>query len=168
MMSAILHTADATTLALADEINRFSHAHIHNVRFVKSRDRYPLEVDDERTAEELEEMILVADVEGTVAGLSFGALSGREQERVVIEFATAMARVSGRQAPTVLILDEVVGILFEGWFEYFSHHFLDPSNCFQTVLCLASLEGHTLDAIGRAGWKVIRTHSQPPSVTILQ
>lgn len=168
MMSAILHTNDATTLALADEINRFPHAQVHNVKFVKSRDRHPIEADDERTEEQLDEMVLVADVEGTVPGLSFRALSSREQERMVIEFATGMARVSGREAPTILILADVVGILFEGWFKYYAHHFLDAGNRFQTLLCLANLEGHSLDSIRDQGWTVVQTNGRPPSVTISQ
>jgi len=167
LMSAILDVPAGTTSALIDEIHSFAHSHVRNLRFIRSDERYPPEAGDERSYDELQRMVLVADVDGTVPGLIFRALSGREQERMIIEFSTAIARFSGRYAPTVLILDDLVNIIFEGWFDFYSHHFLDASNQFQTFLSLPATK-LDLDAIRWHGWEVIRTNGSPPDVTVSQ
>jgi hypothetical protein len=73
-----------------------------------------------------------------------------------MEFATAAARVSGRYTPTVLILDGCPSIIFEGFFDFYSHHLLDPDNQFQTFMCIPS-RNLDLDRVRWNGWEVIRT-----------
>ena len=110
LLSNALGLSNDVIRGLAKEVNGFQHAKVHNVRFV---------VEDAKE-------ILFADVDGTVPGLPLENLSGRETERVFLEFVTAAARVSGRYHPTLLILDGCPSILFERIFEFYSHHFLDP------------------------------------------
>ncbi len=126
---------------LVDEIHAFPHARIRNLRFKKNEQ-------GKRT--------LYSDVDGTLPGLPLRDLSGRETERVFMEFATAAARVSGRYTPTMLILDGCPIILFEGFFDFYSHHLLDPDNQFQTLMCIPSTE-LDLDRVRWNGWEVIRT-----------
>jgi hypothetical protein len=78
-----------------------------------------------------------------------------------------MARVSGGFTPTFLILDDFISILFDGWFEYYSHHFLNASNQFQTLLSIP-FRTLDLDRLNWLGWEVIRLNGLPPSVTISQ
>jgi hypothetical protein len=106
-------------------------------------------------------------VEGTVPGLPLGALSGRETERVFMEFATAAARVSGRYTPTMLILDGCPLMLFESFFDFYSHHLLDPDNQFQTFMCIPSRE-LDLDRVRWNGWEVIRTIGSSKDIIINQ
>lgn len=134
---------------LIDEIHNYQHAKIRNIKF------------------EIEDGIkyMCLDVDGTHPGLSFGALSGREQERVFIEFACALARSCGRYAPTALILDNFISIFFKGWFDYYSHHFLDRRNQFQTILTIPSRE-IDLSNVRWNGWQVLHTSGSPPKCTV--
>ncbi|MGE3637378.1 MAG: hypothetical protein AB7G28_02385 [Pirellulales bacterium] len=136
---------------LATDVNVFPHAKVRNVRFVQMEGKETL----------------CADVDGTVPGLPLSLLSGRETERVFIEFATAAARVSGRFHPTLLILDGCPTIVFEGFFKFYSHHFLDSTNQFQTIMCIPSRE-LDLDAVQWDGWEVIRTVGREPEVNLTQ
>jgi hypothetical protein len=135
---------------LAEEVNRFEHAHARDLRFVEEDGRHFLHL----------------DLEGTVPNLSFAGLSGREQETVLVEFAAAYARQSSAYAPTLLILDSFISILFQGWFEYFSHHFLDPENTFQTVLTLPTQRKLDLANIAWNGWEILKLSGRPPNVSI--
>lgn len=126
---------------LVNEIHAFPHAHVRNLRFA---------ADEEGVTR------LYSDVDGTVPGLQLEHLSGRESETVLLEFATAAARVSGRYTPTVLILDGCPVMLFEGFFEFYSHHLLDPDNQFQTLMCIPS-RFLDLNRVRWNGWEVIRT-----------
>jgi hypothetical protein len=149
---------------LVDEIHAFPHARIHNLRFVQEVH----DDDDMETGNPIKPVtVLRLDVDGTVTGLPFSTLSGRERERVLIEFATAMARLSGRFAPTILLLDEFVGVIFEEWFDFYSHHFLDPSNQFQTFMCLPTRD-LDLDRVSWLGWEVLRLSGVKPSVLLSQ
>src|SRR5262249_31379247 len=139
MVAEMLGLATDEVVRLIDEVHAFPHAHIRNVRFVQEDGVH----------------ILYADVDGTVPDLPLGALSGREAERVIIEFATAAARVSGRYGPTLLILDGCPALFFDGIFSYYSHHLLDPENQFQTIMCIPSRD-LDLDAVRWCGWEVIR------------
>lgn len=132
---------------IASEVNLFPHAKAKNLRFESEDGRRRLHL----------------DLDGTVPGLPFAALSGREQETVLLEFATAMARVSGRHAPTLLILDGFISIFFSGWFDYFSHHFLDPENQFQTLLTVPQTD-LDLDSLRWNGWEVVQLADRPPEV----
>ena len=132
---------------IACEVNLFPHTKAKNLRFV-SEDGY---------------RHLRLDFDGTVPGLIFTLLSGREQETVLLEFATAIARVSGRHTPTLLVLDGFISIFFSGWFEYFSHHFLDPENQFQTLLT-APRTNFNLDSLRWNGWEVVQLAGNPPRV----
>ena len=160
LLAKALGVRPLTIEKLVEEIHTFPFSHIRNLRFETVK---PDEDDDQGV--EFRELRL--DCDGTVPGLSFHSLSGREKERVLIEFATALARVSGRYTPTILFLDEVVEIVFKGWFDYYSHHFLDPENQFQTFLCLPCLNVE-LDKLRWGGWEVIRLEGQSPNVVISQ
>jgi hypothetical protein len=94
-------------------------------------------------------------------------LSGREAERIVLEFATAAARLSGKYCPTLLVIDDSVSIVFEGFFDFYSHHLLDPLNQFQTLMCIAERK-LDLDNVKWNGWQVIRTNGKAPNVTLTQ
>lgn len=146
--------------ALLDEVNRFPQAHVSNLRLEWE------EIDeDDPTAGAVH--VLRADVQGTRPGLSLRGLSGREQERVLLELVTAAARLSGKYCPTLLILDESVSIIFEGFFDYYSQHLLDPKNKFQTLMCIPE-RNLNLDHVRWNGWQVIRTSGKPPNVVLSQ
>jgi hypothetical protein len=136
---------------LIEEIHAFPYSHVRNLRFKNEGGRY----------------YLYADVDGTAPGLQLRDLSSRETERIFIEFATAAARVSGRYAPTVLILDGCPLILFKGIFDFYSHHLLDPENQFQTIMCIPT-QSLNLDALRWKGWEVIRTSGTSPNISITQ
>lgn len=137
----VLGLQSDAVVRVAEEINRYPHARMRNVRF---------ESDDEGVA-------LRADLDGTAPGLNFQSFSGREQERVWIEFATAVARTYGRYAPALLVLDDgLPSIIFDGFFEYYERHFLDPDNQFQTILALPTQGRFNLDDVKWAGWQVVR------------
>ncbi len=137
---------------LVHEIHSFPHARVRNLCFKKNKD-------GKRT--------LYSDVDGTVPGLPLRSLSGRETERVFMEFATAAARVSGRYAPTMLVLDGCPLILFEGFFEFYSHHLLDPDNQFQTLMCIPSRQLN-LDKVRWNGWEVLRTSGTVGDIVVNQ
>jgi len=153
LLSRVLRLPGPVVRNLADEIHAFPHARIRNIRF---------EPDSETGV-----MRLYADVHGTAPGLTLRALSGREVERVFMEFATAAARVAGRYTPTLLILDGYPLILFSGIFEFYSHHLLDPENQFQTIMCIPS-QALDLDALRWKGWEVMRTSGRRPSIAVTQ
>jgi hypothetical protein len=151
LLSRSLDVPPPVVRNLIEEIHAFPYARMRNLRF------------------ELEDGVntLYADVDGTVPGLSLRSLSGRETERVFLEFATAAARVSGRHAPTLLILDGCPLIIFEGLFDFYSHHLLDPDNQFQTMLCIPSRR-LDLDSLKWKGWEVIRTVGQKGAISVTQ
>lgn len=148
-LSSVFSIDESLIEKIAAEVNFFPHAKAKNLRFV-SDDGY-------RT--------LYLDLQGTRSNLPFSLLSGREKETVLLEFATAIARFSGRHTPTLLILDSFIHIFFSGWFEYFSHHFLDPENQFQTLLT-APRSDFDLDDLRWNGWEVLRLSGEPPNVCI--
>jgi hypothetical protein len=142
---------EQTILSLFDEVQAFPHGTVRNLQ---------LEFEDGRR-------FLRCDVSGTKPGLSFGSLSGREQERVVLEFATAAARMSGRWIPTLLILDGCPQILFPGIFDFYRHHLLDPGNQFQTLMCVPQTD-LDIDHLHWLGWEILRTSGEPPDVIVSQ
>jgi hypothetical protein len=148
--STILGVAEIHIDGLAQAVDAFPHAKVRNLRFVPCEGGVQLR----------------ADVAGTRPGLPFRALSGREQDRVVIEFATAAARTFGRSSPTVLVID-FAPMLWDGWFDFFSHHLLDPENQFQTIMCIPEYTLN-LNAVRWNGWEVIRTKGTPPEVVLTQ
>lgn len=152
VVSRALNLSPTLVRNLVDEVNSFAHAKVSNMRF---------ETNDEGF------FVLRGDVHGTVPGLSLRALSGREVERVLIELATAAARLSGRHCPTLLILDSMPSIIFDGFFDFFSKHLLDPANQFQTILCIPKRQ-LDLSAIRWKGWEVVRTEGKPPNARISQ
>ncbi|MEZ2352123.1 hypothetical protein [Caballeronia sp. RCC_10] len=152
MLSDALKLPEKTVRSLLSEVNSFAHAEVSNLRFEPSEDG---------------SNVLTCDLHGTHPGLALRSLSSREIERVIIELITAAARLSGKYCPTLLILDEVPSLIFEGFFEFYSRHFLDPSNQFQTVMCLPT-RGLDLEAVVWNGWQVIRTEGKRPSVRISQ
>ena len=104
---------------------------------------------------------MLIDGEGLVPGLSFKSLSGRERERVYIEFSTALARYCGRHTPTLLIFDGLISIFFEGWFDYYSHHLLDSDNQFQTILTIPNRD-IDIENIKWNGWQIVKTRGKQP------
>lgn len=160
MLAQALGVPVQIVCALLEEVNRFPHAHVSNLRF-------ELEELDEDDPSVGTAHVLRADVHGTHRGLPLRALSGRETERVLIELATAAARLSGRYCPTLLVLDESISIVFEDFFDYYSHHLLDPINQFQTLMCISERD-LDLDRVRWNGWQVIRTSGKPPNVVLIQ
>lgn len=158
MLAQALSLPIVTIESLVNEVNSFPHAKASNLRFEQDTD------DDGNL---VERFILRADVHGTVPGLTLRSLSGREGERIVLELATAAARLSGKYCPTLLVLDGSISIVFEGFFDFYSHHLLDPLNQFQTLMCIAERE-LDLDNVKWNGWQVIRTNGKVPSVTLTQ
>ena len=150
-IARILNMPAAIIRNLLDEVHRFRYAKVRNLRF---------EQDAETGKRRLH-----ADVAGTVPGLPLHALSGREVERIFIELATAAARVSGLYTPTLLILDGCPSIVFEGFFDYYSHHFLDPENHFQTLMCIPT---RSIDPenIRWNGWQIVHTEGKEPDVKL--
>ena len=150
-IARILRMPPAIIRNLLDEVHRFPHAKVRNLRF---------ELDVETGKRRL-----YADVAGTVPGLPLHALAGREVERIFIELATAAARVSGIYAPTLLILDGCPSIVFEGFFDFYSHHFLDPENHFQTLMCIPT---RSIDPenIRWNGWQIMHTEGKGPNVKL--
>lgn len=158
MLAQALSLPISTIESLLDEVNAFPHAKVANLRFEQVAD------DDESATNR---HVLRADVQGTVPDLTLRGLSGREGERIVLELATAAARLSGRYCPTLLVLDDSISIIFEGFFDFYSHHLLDPLNQFQTLMCIAERD-LDLDNVNWNGWQVIRTNGHAPSVTLTQ
>jgi hypothetical protein len=151
LMAGILAIDPALVENVVDEIHAFPHANVRKIRFKHE--------DDRRT--------MWLDLDGAVPGLSFNALGGIQQETVLIEFATALARFWGRYAPTLLIMDGFIFGFFKGWFNYHSHRLLDPENRFQTVLTMPT-QKLDLGEVQLNGWQVIRTHGQPPHCKVEQ
>lgn len=151
VIARILKMPSAIIRNLLGEVNRFRHARVRNLRFAH----------DSETGKRR----LYADVDGTVPGLPLNALSGREVERIFIELATAAARVSGVYTPTLLILDGCPSIVFDGFFDFYSHHFLDPENHFQTLMCIPT---RAIDPknIRWNGWQIVHTEDKGPHVKL--
>lgn len=158
MLAQALGLPAVTVESLVDEVNAFPYAKVSNLRF---------ECDTDDDGSETDRNVLRADVQGTVPGLTLRGLSGREGERIVLELATAAARLSGKYCPTLLVLDGSISIVFEGFFDFYSHHLLDPLNQFQTLMCIAERD-LDLDNVKWNGWQVIRTKGQVPNVTLSQ
>lgn len=158
MLASALALPVVTIESLIDEVNTFPHAKVSNLRFEQDAD------DDGNL---IDRFLLRADVQGTVPGLTLRGLSGREGERILLELATAAARLSGKYCPTLLVLDDSISIVFEGFFDFYSHHLLDPLNQFQTLMCIAE-RNLDLDNVKWNGWQVIRTNGKIPNVTLTQ
>jgi hypothetical protein len=127
---------------LVQDIEAFPYSHVKNLRW---------QIEQDTTT-------LFVDLDGTRPGASVQDLSGSEKETILIEFATAAARASGRYCPTLLILDGCPLILFKGIFDFYSHHLLDAENQFQTIMCVPSPK-LDLDALFWKGWEVVRFES---------
>ncbi|SPF54591.1 hypothetical protein SBA4_6510002 [Candidatus Sulfopaludibacter sp. SbA4] len=152
-LSRILSLPPQTVQNLFTEIDRFPHSRLRNLHY---------ERDDEDGR-----LNLHLDLDGTVPELPLRSLSTREIDRVFIELATAAARVSGQHTPTLLILDGCPRIVFEGFFDFYSHHFLDPENHFQALMCIPSTD-IDLENLRWCGWELIQTVGKKPNVTITQ
>jgi hypothetical protein len=161
--------------SLIAEIHQFPYSHIQNARFEEGITPCKMKQEEEINAEgKLQNRskpryrVLRMDLQDTAPGLSLSQLSGGQRIIVIIEFATALARISGRYAPTVLMLDDIVSCIELGeWLKLFSHHLADPSNQFQTFLC-ASNWVCSHEQIRWEGWQVIRTHGRSPECEITQ
>lgn len=158
LLASCIGVSELVMNGLLAEVNSFPHATVSNLRF-----EYEHGDDEEITKQRL----LIADVQGTAPGLSLRALSGRERERIVLELATAAARLSGRYCPTLLILDEAISIVFEGFFDFYSPHLLNPMNQFQTLMCIPERK-LDLNNVKWNGWQVIRMKGESPQVSISQ
>lgn len=158
MLAQALGFPVLTVEALIKEVNSFPHANVANLRF-------ELDIDDD--GNQLDRYVLLADVIGTVPGLPLRNLSGAECERILLELSTAAARLSGRYCPTLLVLDGSISMIFRNFFDYYSHHLLDPVNQFQTLMCIPD-RYLDLDNVQWNGWQVIRTTGKPPNVVLNQ
>jgi hypothetical protein len=158
LLASCIGVSELVMNGLLAEVNSFPHATVSNLRF-----EYEHGDEEEVTKQRL----LIADVQGTAPGLSLRALSGRERERIILELATAAARLSGRYCPTLLILDEAISIIFEGFFDFYSRHLLDPMNQFQTLMCIPDRK-LDLNHVKWNGWQVIRMEGESPKVSISQ
>ncbi len=151
LFSYLLRLDESIIINLCKEVDLYEHATVKNIRF----------------QEEEGILRMRADVSGAVPGLSFHALSAGEQEQVLIELATATARIYGKYVPTVLILDASITMFFESWFEYYVNHFSDPNSQFQTFVVIPTRK-LDIRKLKWLGWEVIRTKDQIPDVTIDQ
>jgi len=152
LMAFLLDIDESVIMNLCDEVQRYEHSTVKNIVFKENEDGV---------------IRLHADVSGTVPGLSFHMLSGREQERVLIELATAAARIYAKHMPTLLIFDSSITIFFETWFEFYASHFSDPNSLFQTIVVVPTRD---LD-VGKLkwlGWEIVRTRGSVPEITIEQ
>jgi hypothetical protein len=158
MLAAALAIPVVTVESLIEEVNSFTHAKASNLRF-------ELDTDDE--GNKTSRYVLRADLPGTAPGLTLRGLSGREGECILLELATAAARLAGKYCPTLLVFDYSISIIFEGFFDFYSHHLLDPINQFQTLMCIAE-RNLDLNNVKWNGWQVIRTNGRAPCVTLTQ
>jgi hypothetical protein len=141
-LSRILSLPPEIVQNLFKEIDRFPRSRMRKLHYER----------DEETGQ----LSLHLGLDGAVPGLPLRSLSTREIDRVFIELATAAARSSGQHAPTLLILDGCPRIVFEGFFDFYSHHFLDPDGHFQTLLCIPSTD-IDLKNLRWNGWELIQT-----------
>lgn len=107
MFAQSLGFPSMTIESLFDDVNQFPYSTVTNLRIEFATDNDDI-LTDQRT--------VLGDVQGTTPGLRFRLLSSYEQGQVMIEFATAAARLSGRYCPTLLILDGIMSSIFEGFF----------------------------------------------------
>ncbi len=150
-MCRILNMSPLLLRNLFEEVQNFRHAKVRNLCFKREPESGHIK--------------LYSDVSGTVPGLSMDSLSGREVERIFIELVTAAARISGEYAPTLLVLDGCPSIIFDSFFKFYSHHFLDPDSHFQTILCIPT-RALNLQSARWNGWEIIRTTGQDPNVEL--
>jgi hypothetical protein len=152
LIAFLLDADESIVINLCDEVQRYEHSTVKNIVFKKDEDG---------------EMRLHADVSGSAPGLPFHALSGREQERVFIELATAAARIYAKHMPTLLIIDSSVTIFFETWFEFYARHFSDPNSLFQTIVVIPTRK-LDVDKLKWLGWEIVRTKGSLPEIAIEQ
>lgn len=152
LISFLLDVEENVIINLCDEIQKYEYSTVKNIKFKQ---------DEEGIVR------LYADVGGTVPGLTFHMLSGREQERVFIEFATAAARIYARQVPTLLIFDASITVFFENFFEVYANHFNEPHSLFQTIVVIPT-RNLNFDKLKWLGWEVVRTNGSLPEITIEQ
>ncbi len=119
----------------------------------------------EEDKEEKGKAVLYTDVRGTYAGLSFGALSGSEQIRVILELCIIMATRLAEDHPTLLILDAGGWALDNNWLNIYGEFLSAPEIGFQT---LAAIPTRKLDLkkLQWVGWKVAHLQGKIPSVTL--
>lgn len=67
--------------------------------------------------------------------------------------------------PTLLIRDGCRPIVFEGFFDFYSHHFLDPSNHFQTLMCILTRSIDPENILWN-GWQFVHTEGKVPDVKL--
>lgn len=152
LMAFLLEVDENIIINLCDEIQRYEYSTVKNIKFKKNEEGI---------------VCLHADVNGTVPGLSFHALSGSEQESVFIEFATAAARIYAKHTPTLLIIDASVTVFFEKWFEFYANHFNEPNSLFQTIVVIPD-QDLNINKLRWLGWEIIRTKGSLTEVVIEQ
>lgn len=131
--------------AVFDEIHRFPHAKVRNVRAIEEGSKRRIHFESDRVPH----------------SRPLSGMSGGEVEMLLIEFAVAIARLCGRYAPTLLILDGFFYSYGDVWFDRYRHHFLAPENPFQTVL-VAPFWSLDFKNIRWNGWQLILTTGSPP------
>ena len=153
LLAGALNLPRSIIKGLLQEVNRFPHARVSNLRF-------------ERDSEDGLE-VLRLDMQGVNPGVTLRGMSGGEAAGVVLELATAAARLSGRYVPTLLVLEEIAAIFVDGFFDKYSHHLLDPGNQFQTLMCLPE-KGLNLDNVLWNGWQIIHTYGERSQLRFTQ
>ena len=119
-----LHTDPAHINNVVQSLALRGGFHVHNPRFV--------------TQENHEALLL--DIDGTISGLNFRALSSGEKIQVAIEFAVEFARLAAEQKPTVLLIDCMQG-LDQANFQDYLEFLANPREQFQTII--TALPGKT-------------------------
>lgn len=111
-------------------------------------------VHNPRFTEEEGHELLRVDVDGTVAGLSFGDLSDTEQCRVLLEMAVELARVESENRPTMLLVDCMARFDNRSFGDYVSY-IAAASRQFQGVI-VASREDACVEMPHVEGLRVAR------------
>lgn len=146
--STIFNISPELVFNVLVEMNNFRYRKVSDLRFENVDAQY----------------LLKCSVDGTVPNMHFRNLSGREQQRVFIEFACAIARYYSNYSPTILVLDHIA-IYFEEWFEYYKDHFFNSESAFQTIVSIP-IQNQNFDKIKWLGWSIVRLNGRAPNTRI--
>jgi hypothetical protein len=152
MMAAILRISTSDVLNVVPEVERHEHAACRNISLKtvgQGRRR------------------LMLDFHGCPSGLSFSDLSAGQKERVIVEFAAGVARSFGVFQPTLLIIDEVVSMFYETWFEELTPFFIDAKIPYQTIVTIPTRK-LDIAKLKWLGWEVVRTRGTIPALEVDQ
>lgn len=152
LLSFLLDVDENVILNLGDEIQNYEFSKVKNIKFKEDEEG---------------KICLYADVKGTVPGLVFDSLSGGEQESLLIEFATAIARMYAKVVPTLLIFDGFILPHSNEWFEFYAKRFNAQHNLFQTIVVVPT-DDLDFDKIKWFGWEVVHTKGSITNIELEQ